>query len=732
MLDKLKNKNVILLTLGAFLLPFSGFVFLANSALGQIEFHNHFFHSILLLITAVLAFYTAYAAYKSYGKNQDLRIFIISLSFYVFGFVFFFHGITIPDALHNFPWFNEAIFDVTEHYGLFLGSLVFLGLILPLHNFKETIYKNRVKIFGGLVLGLLFGFIALVVFPKFAEALESTIDFPTALTAIFFFISAVFLIKRFKEKQNTLLFYLILAFAILINSAIIPFFYGEWNALWWYFHITFLIGFAIILLGLIKNRKQEGGFENVFGEMPFYSNIKVKIWIIVLIGIVVIGAIGFLNYTSAQRLKAAFTDVLEETEEMHNVMRLRLSFARLVMPPNDHLIAGGDPNERANFNRALQAVEEDFSIMEEHVKQFPEEEKIFLKAKTDFVRIKQKAFEIFAIPKDQILSDSEVAISGGRIMEEMDALNNTVLDDLGMWHHFTERYIADATEIFENTREQTARFNTILIIFLLIYAAGAGFLIVRWVLRPLFKLVDAAREISSGNLQKRVSVDTRDEFSILAKSFNQMTDSLIETRKYPENIIRSMADSLVLVGQDGIIKEANEATADLLGYEQKELVGMPYEKIATTTTTTTTTTSMAFLKGAGLEELEREGAVHNVEVNYITKDGKEIPVSISGAAMKGEADKLIGAVLVAKDMRVAKEQENRLKASEQQQKAANQQLNAANQQLGAAQKNLQDKLLELERFNKVAVGRELKMVELKEEIARLKSMGQKNKETRKQ
>lgn len=68
-----------------------------------------------------------------------------------------------------------------------------------------------------------------------------------------------------------------------------------------------------------------------------------------------------------------------------------------------------------------------------------------------------------------------------------------------------------------------------------------------------------------------------------------------------------------------------------------------------------------------------------------------------------------------------KERTNDIDAANQQLRAANQQMNAANQQLSAAQKNLQDKLLELERFNKVAVGRELKMVELKEEIARLKA-----------
>lgn len=49
----------------------------------------------------------------------------------------------------------------------------------------------------------------------------------------------------------------------------------------------------------------------------------------------------------------------------------------------------------------------------------------------------------------------------------------------------------------------------------------------------------------------------------------------------------------------------------------------------------------------------------------------------------------------------------------------NQQLKAANQQLAASENKLQNKILELEKFNKLTVDRELKMVELKEKIARL-------------
>ncbi|MBI3633288.1 MAG: hypothetical protein HY226_03285 [Candidatus Vogelbacteria bacterium] len=61
-----------------------------------------------------------------------------------------------------------------------------------------------------------------------------------------------------------------------------------------------------------------------------------------------------------------------------------------------------------------------------------------------------------------------------------------------------------------------------------------------------------------------------------------------------------------------------------------------------------------------------------------------------------------------------------LKASNQQLRAANQQLDASNQQLRATENNLKEKISEVEIFNKAAVGRELKMVELKQEAEKLR------------
>ncbi|MFC1461980.1 HAMP domain-containing protein [Verrucomicrobiota bacterium] len=69
--------------------------------------------------------------------------------------------------------------------------------------------------------------------------------------------------------------------------------------------------------------------------------------------------------------------------------------------------------------------------------------------------------------------------------------------------------------------------------------------------------------------------------------------------------------------------------------------------------------------------------------------------------------------------------EQQLRASEQQLRAANQLLKAKEQTLLASQKDLAGKLFELERFNKLMVGREIEMVKLKQEVnALLEAAGQ--------
>ena len=48
-----------------------------------------------------------------------------------------------------------------------------------------------------------------------------------------------------------------------------------------------------------------------------------------------------------------------------------------------------------------------------------------------------------------------------------------------------------------------------------------------------------------------------------------------KAKDYTDNVIKSMADALVVVNQDATIRAVNQATLDLLGYEENELIGKP-------------------------------------------------------------------------------------------------------------------------------------------------------------
>lgn len=259
---------------------------------------------------------------------------------------------------------------------------------------------------------------------------------------------------------------------------------------------------------------------------------------------------------------------------------------------------------------------------------------------------------------------------------------------------------------------QAQRTTALLLLALIAVFMLIGWFLAHYLVRPINRLSRIAQVVAAGDLDVRADIRTGDEIELLAQNFNKMTDTLVEVRKYPEGIIRSMADSLILVDNNGIIKEINHATLALLGYEKNELLGSPMEKIILVPIAET---DSSFLKKMGLEKTVLEGGVCNIDTSFKTKDGTEIAMSISCSIMKGESGEVFGVVFVGKDVRAAREEEEKLKLS-------GYQLRIANQELEASQNQLQTKLSELERFNKAVVGRELKMAELKKENEELKLM----------
>ncbi|HID94894.1 MAG TPA: PAS domain S-box protein, partial [Candidatus Latescibacteria bacterium] len=125
---------------------------------------------------------------------------------------------------------------------------------------------------------------------------------------------------------------------------------------------------------------------------------------------------------------------------------------------------------------------------------------------------------------------------------------------------------------------------------------------------------------------------------------------LIEAKEFTDNIIRSMIDALIVVDSHGNIKMVNRATLDLLGYEEKEIIGRPMEVLFANEDRKPDKS----FKGPCFKRLIEEGSVQNLEVDFHTKGGERIPMALSGSVMRDSTGEVIGVVGVAKDLREMK------------------------------------------------------------------------------
>ena len=120
------------------------------------------------------------------------------------------------------------------------------------------------------------------------------------------------------------------------------------------------------------------------------------------------------------------------------------------------------------------------------------------------------------------------------------------------------------------------------------------------------------------------------------------------------------------------------------------------------------------VRNLNLSALEVAGGNLEIEMPEIRSDDE---IGELGKSFKEMVAKLKESLMTLnssnQQLKAANQQ---LRASNQQLEASTQQLRTANQQLAATEKNLKEKIRELEIFNKTAVGRELKMIELKKEI----------------
>jgi PAS domain S-box-containing protein len=162
---------------------------------------------------------------------------------------------------------------------------------------------------------------------------------------------------------------------------------------------------------------------------------------------------------------------------------------------------------------------------------------------------------------------------------------------------------------------------------------------------------------------------------------------LDKARAYAESLIKNAPDPVFVSDLEGKILEANDAVSELLGFRRDEVVEQSLSRFISEEETREFT--------AALREVVERGVTRNARLNPRSATGEVIPTSLNASALRDGDGNVIGAIGVLRDMRAYEEVVRDLEQSKTE---------------------LQEKILDLEKFEEVVVGRELKMIALEKEL----------------
>ena len=166
---------------------------------------------------------------------------------------------------------------------------------------------------------------------------------------------------------------------------------------------------------------------------------------------------------------------------------------------------------------------------------------------------------------------------------------------------------------------------------------------------------------------------------------------LDKARAFAESLINNAPDPVFVSDLEGKILQANDAVYELLGFRPDEVLEQSLSRFISPQETREFT--------AVLREVIERSVTRNARLNPRSAKGEIIPTTLNASALRDTEGRVIGAIGILRDMRAYE---------------------MVVRDLETSKSELQDKILDLEKFEEVVVGRELKMIALEREIERLK------------
>ncbi len=120
-----------------------------------------------------------------------------------------------------------------------------------------------------------------------------------------------------------------------------------------------------------------------------------------------------------------------------------------------------------------------------------------------------------------------------------------------------------------------------------------------------------------------------------------------------KQILRTMADALLVLDREGVVRVVNQAACHLFDRLEAEWVGRPIWMI-----------SPSLLPEEKLEALIRTKVVQSYETTCSVKEGQEMTVEVSASSIRDRDDQAVGIVCIARDITRRKRAEESWKLAE--------------------------------------------------------------------
>src|SRR5438874_2155581 len=166
---------------------------------------------------------------------------------------------------------------------------------------------------------------------------------------------------------------------------------------------------------------------------------------------------------------------------------------------------------------------------------------------------------------------------------------------------------------------------------------------------------------------------------------------LDKARGYAERLIKNAPDQVFVSDMEGKMLHTNDAVFALLGFRPDELIEQSLSRFISAEETREFT--------AALREVVERGFTRNARLRPRSSFPTRRSSDLNASALRNPDGKVIGAIGILRDMREYEQVVRDLEKSKSE---------------------LQEKILDLEKFEEVVVGRELKMIALEKELESLR------------